>query len=345
MAWQRRAGRHDLPWQKTRDPYRVWLSEIMLQQTQVQTVLAYYPRFLRRFPTVHALAGASEDEVLGLWSGLGYYSRARNLHGAARQIVQQHGGRFPTTSAELAGLPGIGPSTAAAIAAFCFGERSSIFDGNVKRVLSRYWAVADDLGRAAPARALRQRAQLLLPRDHLARNMPVYTQGLMDLGATVCTPRAPRCGSCPLRADCLAFAQGNPADYPRRQRAAPRPEVHLWLLHGADAAGRVFLQRRPPHGIWARLHCLPAFDSRQALERALPPAMAAAMVCHDAVGHALTHRQLLLHICTVSLPADHFSLPQGGWFAPAQWQVLGLPAPIRAFLQQRQAAGFTAPAS
>ncbi|MCK9515468.1 MAG: A/G-specific adenine glycosylase [Ottowia sp.] len=335
IAWQLRGGRHDLPWQKSRDPYRVWLSEIMLQQTQVQTVLSYYPHFLQRFPTVHALAAATEDDVLGLWSGLGYYSRARNLHAAARQIVDQHGGRFPATSAQLLGLPGVGPSTAAAIAAFCFGERSSIFDGNVKRVLSRYWGVADDLGRAAPARALRQRAQSLLPQ---ARQMPAYTQGLMDLGALLCTPRAPQCSACPLQADCIAHARGRPEDYPMRKRPLPRPEVSLWLLHGTDAAGRVFLQRRPSRGIWASLHCLPAFASPQELEQALPLAATGAAVRHDPIAHALTHRQLSLHVRSVPVRAQRFSLADGRWFAPTEWPALGLPAPVRRFLQRQHAA-------
>lgn len=332
IAWQRAAGRHGLPWQQTRDPYRVWLSEIMLQQTQVQTVVAYYRRFLQRFPTVQALAAASQDEVLGLWSGLGYYTRARNLHAAARQVVQQHGGRFPGTAAELVRLPGVGSSTAAAIAAFCFGERVSIFDGNVKRVLSRYWGVDDDLGRAAPARALQQRAQSLLPHDRLMHDMPAYTQGLMDLGATVCTPRAPRCEVCPLRADCVALAQGRPQDYPRRRRAVARPEVDLWLLHASDAAGRVLLQRRPPRGIWAGLHCLPVLDSQRALEAALPPAARRGAAWHAAIPHALTHRQLALHICSVHVADGDLDWPGGRWLAAAQWQGLGLPAPVRVFL-------------
>lgn len=344
MAWQRLAGRHGLPWQRTRDPYRVWLSEIMLQQTQVRTVVAYYQRFLQRFPTVQALAAASQDEVMGLWSGLGYYSRARNLHTAARQLVQQHGGQFPRTAAELAHLPGVGPSTAAAIAAFCFGERISIFDGNVKRVLSRYWAVDDDLGRAAPARALQQRAGSLLPQEDLARSMPAYTQGLMDLGATVCTPRAPRCEVCPLRADCQAFARGRPQDYPRRRKATARPEVDLWLLHATDAAGRTLLQRRPARGIWAGLHSLPAFDSRRALAQALPVGVARTAAWQGVIPHALTHRQLSLHICSVHVMDGGLDLPGGRWLGGAQWRALGLPAPVRAFLRDQED-GLSDPAS
>ena len=177
VAWQRRHGRHDLPWQGTRDPYRVWLSEIMLQQTQVATVLAYYPRFVQRFGDVAALAQASEDEVLALWSGLGYYRRARLLHRCAQRVMADFGGRFPTQAAVLATLPGIGRSTAAAIAAFCFGERSAILDGNVKRVLARVFAIGDDLAQATAVRALWERAEALLPTTRLHSRMPAYTQG------------------------------------------------------------------------------------------------------------------------------------------------------------------------
>src|SRR5436190_18768646 len=187
IAWQRTHGRHTLPWQNTRDPYRVWLSEIMLQQTQVATVLGYYERFLQRFPDVHALAAASIDDVFALWSGLGYYSRARNLHRCAQKVVAEHGGRFPPTSAALAELPGIGRSTAAAIAAFCFGERVAILDGNVKRVLTRVLAFDGDLAEARAERELWTEATALLPLHDIA----AYTQGLMDLGATVCAARAP----------------------------------------------------------------------------------------------------------------------------------------------------------
>jgi A/G-specific adenine glycosylase len=236
VAWQRRHGRHDLPWQGTRDPYRVWLSEIMLQQTQVATVLAYYPRFVQRFGDVAALAQASEDEVLALWSGLGYYRRAR-LHRCAQRVMADFGGRFPT-QAVLATLPGIGRSTAAAIAAFCFGERSAILDGNVKRVLARVFAIGDDLAQATAVRALWERAEALLPTTRLHSRMPAYTQGLMDLGATVCLPRQPQCGHCPVAGLCRAHAQGQPQDYPvKTRKAAPRPVVPLWLVHAVDGRG------------------------------------------------------------------------------------------------------------
>src|SRR4051812_42020956 len=191
IRWQRRHGRHDLPWQGTRDPYRIWLSEVMLQQTQVATVMPYYRRFIEKYPTVAALAAATEEEVLELWSGLGYYARGRNLHKAAKRIAATG---FPTTSAEIEQLPGVGRSTAAAIAAFAHGERAAILDGNVKRVLARCYMVGD-------TDQLWEQAEALLPKRDIER----YTQALMDLGATVCTRLNPRCGACPVAGECKAL--------------------------------------------------------------------------------------------------------------------------------------------
>ena len=201
MRWQARHGRHDLPWQGTRDAYRIWLAEIMLQQTQVPTVIGYYERFLTRFPDVLSLARADLDEVLRLWAGLGYYPRARNLHRAAGMVASDHGGSFPRSREALEQLPGIGRSTAAAIAAFAFGRREAILDGNVKRVLSRHFAISGFPGEAQVSAKLWRRAEALLP----ARGIERYTQALMDLGATVCTARRPRCLVCPMTAICRAF--------------------------------------------------------------------------------------------------------------------------------------------
>jgi A/G-specific adenine glycosylase len=258
--WQRTHGRHHLPWQQTRDPYRVWLSEVMLQQTQVGTVLDYYARFLDRFPDVQALAAAPLDDVLALWSGLGYYSRARNLHRCAQAVVAQHGGRFPGDSATLATLPGIGRSTAAAIAAFCFGERVAILDGNVKRVLSRALGFDGDLSQAAAVNALWSQAQALLPEA----GIEAYTQGLMDLGAQVCVTRKPQCETCPLNADCVAKAQGRPEAYPvktRRLKRGRREHALLWLQH----RDRLWLTQRPATGVWAGLWSLPEWDEAETL--------------------------------------------------------------------------------
>ena len=334
LRWQRQHGRHGLPWQGTRDPYRVWLSEIMLQQTQVGTVQGYFARFIQRFPDVAALAAASSDEVMALWSGLGYYSRARNLHQCARQVMERFGGQFPRSAALLQTLPGIGPSTAAAIAAFCFGERAAILDGNVKRVLTRHLGDASDLAVAANARALHARALALLPAD--SADMPAYTQGLMDLGATVCTPRQPQCGRCPVAADCTARQQGRPESYPVKTRKLRRSAQTLWLLLAQtlpEAQSACWLEKRPAKGIWAGLHALPVFDSREALLDALPASASVAWL--PPLAHALTHRDLTLHTARVHLPATARLPIAGQW--RRDWPDLGLPAPMRRLLQQEQA--------
>jgi len=304
VRWQRTHGRNTLPWQNNRDPYRVWLSEIMLQQTQVAAVLGYYERFLARFPDVQHLAAAPLDDVLAAWSGLGYYSRARNLHRCAQEVVAAHGGRFPATAEALATLPGIGPSTAAAISSFCFGERAAILDGNVKRVLARVLAFGDDLSVAGNERQLWAHARALLPRRDLQDTMPRYTQGLMDLGATVCLPRNPGCLICPVVAQCAAAAQGRPEDYPVKTRKLKRSAESLWLLHAQAGDGSVWLQKRPTPGVWAGLYCLPVFGSRDALEDALPrPARQRLREAQPFV-HVLTHKDLHLHPVQAVLPAD-----------------------------------------
>ena len=245
VRWQKSFGRSGLPWQGSGDPYRVWLSEIMLQQTQVATVLDYYPRFIHRFPNVQALAAGQQDDVLALWSGLGYYSRARNLLRCAQAIVNQHGGEFPRSAEQLAMLPGIGRSTAAAIAAFCFGERVAILDANVRRVLARVLGIDADLSRVANQRQLWSEAATMLPGRDLARNLPVYTQGMMDLGALVCTPRRPRCLDCPVRGLCDAHAQGRPEAFPVKTGKLRRSAVTLWLMHATRPDEAVWLCRRP----------------------------------------------------------------------------------------------------
>jgi A/G-specific adenine glycosylase len=241
VAWQKTHGRHDLPWQNTQDPYKVWLSEIMLQQTQVTTVMGYFEKFTQRFPTVADLAAAQLDEVLGLWSGLGYYSRARNLHRAAQQVMQAHGGVMPRSAEALQTLPGIGRSTAAAVASLCFGEPVAILDGNVKRVLTRFLGYDRDLAQTRHERDLWHLAQALLPHTRVAQTMPHYTQGVMDLGATVCTPRRPRCEACPVRGTCVAFAQGTPERYPVKTKKLKRSAESWWLLQAQTPQGDVWL--------------------------------------------------------------------------------------------------------
>ncbi len=333
IRWQRTHGRNTLPWQNTRDPYRVWLSEGMLQQTQVTTVLDYYARFLARFPDVRALATASDDDVLALWSGLGYYSRARNVHRCAREVVALHGGEFPRTAQVLQTLPGIGRSTAAAIASFCFGERAAILDGNVKRVLTRVLAFSADLASTAGERALWAHAQELLPRRSSQESMPRYTQGLMDLGATICLARKPGCLICPVRDLCAAYAQGTPENFPVKTRKLKRSAQSLWLLHARKRDGSVWLQKRPATGIWAGLYCLPVFDSRDALQAALPLSTHASLRDDEPFVHVLTHKDLHLHPVTVESPASAMRALEGAWFSSDESLRLGLPAPIRRMLQ------------
>jgi len=245
VAWQRRHGRHGLPWQGTRDPYRIWLAEVMLQQTQVEAATPYYLRFLARFPDVAALAAAPVGEVLRLWSGLGYYARARNLHAAARVVAGELGGCFPDTAEGLEKLPGVGRSTAAAVAAFAFGRRAAILDGNVKRVLARQFGVEDKAEQWALA-------EKLLP----ARGIEAYTQGLMDLGATLCRRSNPECARCPVAATCVALREDRVAELPAPKKRKPVPTrtaTWLVLLH----QGQVLLERRPPSGIWGGLWAFP----------------------------------------------------------------------------------------
>jgi len=330
IRWQRQHGRHGLPWQGTRDPYRVWLSEVMLQQTQVSTVLDYYARFLQRFPSVAALAAAPLDDVFALWSGLGYYSRARNLHRCAQAVVADHGGEFPRSSQALEKLPGIGRSTAAAIAAFCFGERVAILDGNVKRVLGRTLGFAEDLATAAAVARLWSLADRLLP----PRDVDIYTQGLMDLGATLCATRRPACERCPVAAHCLARASGEPESFPvktRRLKRSQRENALLWLRH----RDRVYLVKRPATGVWAGLWSLPEFTSTLALDEAT-----ADWPGHGAwqpdVQHALTHFDWLLHPMQWVLPVRaklDAALPEGRWFSIDEALALGLPAPVRRLLE------------
>jgi A/G-specific adenine glycosylase len=334
VRWQETHGRNALPWQNTRDPYRVWLSEIMLQQTQVVTVLDYFARFLSQFPNVQALAAASLDEVLALWSGLGYYSRARNLHACAQQVVAAHGGVFPGTAEALQTLPGIGRSTAGAIAALCFGERVAILDGNVKRVLTRVLGFDADLAVGANERMLWDRATGLLPRRDLDTAMQRYTQGMMDLGATVCLARNPLCVVCPVSDMCVARRVGAPEKYPVKTRKLKRSVQSLWLLWAQTPDGSVYLQKRPTPGVWAGLYCFALFDSHEALAQALPAAWRSTLQDAPAFKHVLTHKDLHLHPVRAQLPATALAGFEGEWFAAGRWPQLGLPAPVRKLLVQ-----------
>ena len=323
-----------MPWQNTRDPYRVWLSEIMLQQTQVATVLDYYQRFLDRFPDVGSLAAAPLDDVLGLWSGLGYYSRARNLHSCAIEVKGVHGGFFPGTARMLQTLPGIGRSTAAAIASLCFGERVAILDGNVKRVLTRVLGFDADLALVANERRLWDAATLLLPASDLQQGMPRYTQGMMDLGATVCTGKKPNCGICPVAAGCVARGLGQPERFPVKTRKLKRSSQSIWLLWAQTADQSVWLSKRPSPGVWAGLYCFPLFGDRDSLAAAIPARYRTALDDAPAFTHVLTHKDLYLHPVRVQLPMSGVTGSEGTWIAADEWSRLGLPAPIRKLLVQ-----------
>lgn len=257
LAWFDRHGRKNLPWQQDISPYRVWVSEIMLQQTQVRTVIPYFERFMRELPTVQSLAAASEDQVLHLWTGLGYYSRARNLQRTAQWICEQHGGEFPDQVEALSDLPGIGRSTAGAIISIAHRKRAAILDGNVKRVLARLHAVPGWPGESAALKTLWDYAESHTPNDRVAD----YTQAMMDLGATLCTRSKPACALCPLSADCLALRQGNPQDYPGKKPPKTLPVKTTQMLIISSSEGEILLEKRPSTGIWAGLWIFPQIDS------------------------------------------------------------------------------------
>ncbi len=328
IAWQKTAGRHDLPWQKTRDPYLIWLSEIMLQQTQVATVIPYFERFLARFPTLRALAEAPPEAVIEHWAGLGYYARARNLHRCAQQLVAVDGEKWPISTEQLSALPGIGRSTAAAIAAFAFGQRAAILDGNVKRVLCRHFGIEGFPGQAAVERELWALAERLLP----DAGIEAYTQGLMDLGATVCTRSRPRCGDCPLATSCLARQEDRQDELPAARPRPKLPERRAGFVLISDGQ-RLLLERRPPHGLWGGLLVPPEGEAAAVLarfglnaenQRALAP-----------LKHAFTHFRLTLEpvLCVVK-PMATVNEADLQWVAIESAATAGVPTPIRKLIER-----------
>ncbi|MFW6375438.1 MAG: A/G-specific adenine glycosylase [Guyparkeria sp.] len=334
LAWFDQHGRHDLPWQHPRTPYRVWVSEIMLQQTQVATVIPYFERFMARFPDIDALAVAEADEVLSLWSGLGYYARARNLHAAARQMAADG---VPETVEGWAELPGVGPSTAAAIVAQAFDRRAVILDGNVKRVLARHAAVDTPIETTATQRALWALAEARTPASRAAD----YTQAIMDLGATVCRRGAPRCEVCPVRVDCEARRQGRVGELPARRRRKPRPvreRVVLWL---EDARGRLLLEKRPPSGIWGGLACPPieerAEDADDRLAR-LGLRRAGEWRPLGRLRHVFSHFELDAEVIGALVDEAGVADAPGEWHDPEQLAhapPVGLPAPVQRLVRER----------
>lgn len=333
LAWHGRSGRHDLPWQKDRTPYRVWISEVMLQQTQVATVTGYFERFLRRFPDVRSLAAAEIDEVLHLWSGLGYYARARNLHRAAGLICAEFGGELPRRVEELARLPGIGRSTAAAILALAAGERHAILDGNVRRVLSRYFGVAARGSAGAVARRLWQLSERCTPGERVAD----YTQAIMDLGATVCVRARPLCEVCPLAPGCAARRTGRQHELPAPRRPAPRRTRSVYMVVALHEDGSVFLERRPESGVWGGLWCLPEFDTASAARAYLRQSLGAGAVEPQPLGtveHAFTHFNLLITPLLARCSGAAPRVAEGGglWYNVRHPARVGLPAPISTLL-------------
>jgi A/G-specific adenine glycosylase len=343
IKWQRQHGRHKLPWQNTRDAYLIWLSEIMLQQTQVSAVLAYYARFLARFPSLPELAAAPLEDVMAHWSGLGYYTRARNLHRCAQRVMAEYGGQFPSDPRLLAELPGIGRSTAAAISAFSSGTRAAILDGNVKRVFARVFGVNAYPGEKKVEQQLWQRAEALLPQQGIES----YTQGLMDLGATVCTRARPACGACPLQDRCVALAGDRVLELPLRKPKQSRPEKHTTLLVIIDR-GQVLLEQRPASGIWGALLSLPELGGHAAWTGAAPPAIDPLALklavapfgeiesrqCLLPVTHVFTHYKLHITPCRIALARRHDLAAQGGhvWYEGAKIAQAPLPAPVKKLL-------------
>ncbi|MBN9476464.1 MAG: A/G-specific adenine glycosylase [Burkholderiales bacterium] len=334
--WQRANGRHTLPWQNTQDPYRIWLSEIMLQQTQVATVIPYYERFLSKFPAVADLAAADEGEVMALWAGLGYYTRARNLHACAQRVVSDWGGRFPPTAADIETLPGIGRSTAAAIAAFAYGERSPILDGNVKRVFARHFGIEGDPTKRAVEQRMWAIAHAEVPADgpEAADEMRRYTQGLMDLGATLCTRGDPGCGRCPVRESCIALREARQHELPTPRERKAVPERHTGMLV-IEKAGEILLQRRPSPGIWGGLWSLPEFvDGDPAQACRILGVAPAETIRLPVFSHTFTHFKL--HVEPWHVRAGSLALREGDhpqvWLPSGELADAALPAPVKKLL-------------
>ena len=332
IAWQARNGRHDLPWQNTRDPYRVWLSEVMLQQTQVSAVVPYFERFLSRFPDVATLASASLDDVMPFWAGLGYYARARNLHRGAQQIMSLHGGDFPKDFAAIHALSGIGRSTAAAISAFAFGRRQAILDGNVKRVFARHFCIDGDVKAKSVEDLLWRTAESQLPRS----DIEAYTQGLMDLGATVCKRSKPACPLCPVAKSCRALGEGRVDELPGRgpKREIPRRQTRMLVI---ISNGEVLLERRPPTGIWGGLWSFPEL----ALEADIPAAIHLRLGLNvnsvrklPTVDHGFTHFSLTIFPVEITLEKQPSRAMEPGtiWLNLEDAMAAAIPAPVKRIL-------------
>lgn len=334
LKWFDKHGRKHLPWQQDISAYRVWLSEIMLQQTQVATVIPYFERFIARFPSVETLAAAPIDEVLHLWTGLGYYARARNLHKCAQAVMNQYGGEFPSTVAALADLPGIGRSTAGAIASIAFQQRAAILDGNVKRVLARYHAVEGWPGQLPVANQLWEIAEKYTPKTRANH----YTQAMMDLGATICTRTKPKCESCPLHPGCLAYAQGNPTAYPGKKPKKTLPEKSVQLLMLRNAAGDLLLQQRPAQGIWGGLWSFPELAIDADAQEFVQDHYGSVIELEEwnSYRHTFSHYHLDITPVLIQLTKSPQVIGEAAthWYNPHQPDALGLAAPVKKLLEK-----------
>jgi A/G-specific adenine glycosylase len=334
LKWFDQHGRKHLPWQQDISAYRVWLSEIMLQQTQVATVIPYFERFIACFPTVQSLAAAPIDEVLHLWTGLGYYARARNLHKCAQTVVNQYDGEFPATVEALADLPGIGRSTAGAIVSIAFQQRAAILDGNVKRVLARYNAVDGWPGQLPIANQLWEIAETHTPSARANH----YTQAMMDMGATLCTRSKPRCDVCPLNGGCIAYAQGNPSDYPGKKPKKILPEKSVQLLMLRNPAGDFLLQQRPAQGIWGGLWSFPELaidaDAQEFAEDHY--ASVIELEKWNSYRHTFSHYHLDITPVLIQLATSPHTIGEAAthWYNPHQPDALGLAAPVKKLLEK-----------
>ena len=337
LEWYERHGRHDLPWQKQRTPYRVWVAEIMLQQTQVKTVIPYYERFMQSFPELQTLASATLDEVLEHWAGLGYYSRARNMHKAALEIMQHHRGQFPETYADVLKLPGIGPSTAGAVLAQALGQCHTVLDGNVKRVLCRYHAVEGWPGQPSVEKQLWSLAEQHTPQQRLAE----YTQAMMDMGATLCKRGTPRCDDCPLQHDCRACQTGQVEHLPTPRPKKILPVRSTRMLVIADTGGAILLEKRPPTGIWGGLWSLPEIDLEQNIAQACQRHWGLKVLKaedDEPLRHTFSHFHLDITPCRVHVDSRVASVNEAAnkrWCDQNELQARALAAPVARILQQQ----------
>ncbi|MEM7255899.1 MAG: A/G-specific adenine glycosylase [Pseudomonadota bacterium] len=338
LQWFDQYGRKHLPWQHNPSAYRVWISEIMLQQTQVTTVIPYFEKFMQRFPDVQALAAATQDEVLDHWSGLGYYARGRNLHKAAQRVVDQHSGQMPTHIDELMSLPGIGRSTAGAILSLSQGQHHAILDGNVKRVLSRYYTVDGWYGQSAVEKRLWQLSEALTP----AHRTGEFNQAMMDMGATLCTRGRPQCTHCPLQSGCGALVSGNPVQWPHKKPKKERPLRSTWMVIVEDASQRVWMERRPPSGIWGGLWGFSEFDTEDAATAAIDKMNPAAVEAWSSMRHVFTHFELIIYPVHVRLKRKRLNAgpartmindSENRWVAPGE-SAGGVAAPVERLLSR-----------